>query len=195
MGMDSNFSMNGTGMLTVPGGTWQGPVYTGIFMNSLPATMIMPVCGMGAATAAMPCFSMLGKQVCVSGSVPADPMFTSGALLGWNIAQPSGTTTPGTIATTGSGVTLTFAGTVAGFRVAIDDAAGTQWCYTIPDGMSSVMVPWTTFRTNCYKPATDATSVPYVAGTPIKDIQILVPAQMSAAVPFQFCLVSVAVNP
>jgi hypothetical protein len=191
---DSTFAMMGYGVITVPGGMWQGPVYTGIFAGSLPATMISPVCGSNAATAAMPCFSMSGAALCVNGSVPADLMFTSGALLGWNIAQPKPSTTPATIATTGTGVTLTFSGTVGGFRVAIDDAT-TQWCFTLPTATgTSVTIPWTMFRTACYKEATDPTSLPYTVGTPIRDIQVLVPSTNTAAVQFNFCLVSVSVQ-
>jgi hypothetical protein len=186
MTVDSNFAMNGFGMIATP--AWQGYLYT----STYGAGTITPVCAQAPSPAA-PCFSMSNAQLCVSGNVPPDPMGANGALLGWNINHPKTATVDGTLATTGTGVTLTVAGSIAGFRVQIEDAAATptRWCFDLPATTgATVAIPWTSFRTNCYTP-TDPTSVPYVVGTPIKDIQIVVPSQ-GAATPFNFCLVSVS---
>jgi hypothetical protein len=93
--------------------------------------------------------------------------------------------------TSGTGITLTFAGSVAGFRVELIDATALSYCYTIPTtAAGSVAIPWTSFKTNC----SDAskTMVTYAAGMPIVKIQVTVASTPSMAFPFNFCLISVA---
>jgi len=181
---DSMFAMAGFGMITAGAATWQGYLYTATYGTG----SIMPVCP-------TPCFMSAAKQLCVNGNVPMDPTYGSGALLGWNINQPMGTTTAGTVALAGTGVTLTFAGTVDGFHVSLLDGAATptEYCYVIPAASgATVSIPFANFKTNCSDPSKTMTAL--AAGTLIQKMQITVQSTPSMAAPFNFCLVNVAVN-
>jgi hypothetical protein len=184
VGTDSTFATNGFGMVTAGAGVWQGYLYTATYGTGA----IMPVCP-------TPCFMGTMKQLCVNGTVPADPTYNSGALLGWNIAQPMTATVGTTVATSGTGITLSFAGSVAGFRVSVLDALtpATEWCYTVPTtATATVSIPWASLTTNCSD--TSKPMTPYAVGTPIQKLQITVPTNPATATPFNFCLVSVAVQ-
>lgn len=181
---DSVFANAGFGAITAGAGMWQGYLYTATY--GLGA--IMPICP-------APCFMSAVKQLCVNGTVPMDPTYGSGALLGWNINQPMGTMTAGAVALAGTGVTLTFAGTVDGFHVALLDAAATptEYCYVIPAASgTTVSIPFANFKTNCSDPSKAMT--PLATGTMIQKMQITVQSTPSMAAPFNFCLVNVAVN-
>jgi hypothetical protein len=98
-----------------------------------------------------------------------------------------------TAVTSGTGVTLTFAGAVGGFRVELLDAAALSYCYIMPAGATgAVQIPWTSFKTNCSDPS--KTMAAYAAGMPIVKIQVTIASTPSMSFPFNFCLISVAAN-
>jgi hypothetical protein len=170
--------MNGFGM----GGTWKGYVYTGTFGTT---ATISPTCGTGGA-----CFMSAGAAVCASGTVAADTTYNSGALLGWNINQAmstsSASTTVAPVATTGTGLTISFTGTTTNVRVQITDGT-TNWCANATGTMMTI--PWTMFNTKCWDPSS---GMAYTAGTPITAVQLVMPADSMMARPFNWCLVSIS---
>jgi hypothetical protein len=173
-GTDSLFSTAGYGMNT----DWMGYVYTSQW---------------GTATIAplTPGTPLVGNQVCVNGSVPADPTNTgaSGILVGWNLSQARTSTTPATWTPTGTGVAITLSTMVTGARVQIEDATQKMtWCYNLTG--PTTMIPWAMFNTTCYNLA-DPKSAAFSPTTPIRDIAVEIPAS-STTIPFNFCWINAA---
>ncbi|MEO5768170.1 MAG: hypothetical protein ABIS92_07440 [Polyangia bacterium] len=159
-------------------GSWKGYAYTGAFGTS---ATIAPVCP-------APCFMATPTTICAMGTVGTDPMSASGALLGWNVNQAMATTADSppilTVATAGTGLAITLSAPVTGGRVQIQDGAmpPKQWCANLTG--ASAMIPWSMFRTECW----GATGTAFAAGTPISAVQVVIPSNTTAAVPFNFCL-------
>ena len=159
-------------------GSWKGYALHGSFGTS---ATIMPVCP-------DPCFTAAPTMICTMGTVGTDPLSASGALLGWNVNQAMATTTASppieTVATSGTGIAITLSAPVTGGRIQIQDGATPpkQWCANLTG--ASTMVPWTMFKTECWGAAGTA----FPAGTAISAIQVVIPSNSSAAVPFNFCL-------
>jgi hypothetical protein len=177
------------GGLTVTGGfatngTWMGYGYTSTFpATSSPAT-VMPVCP-------TPCYPTTNTQLCASGMVPPDTTFASGALLGWAVNQAMATTSVsppiGSFTTTGTGLLINVSGSVTGLRAQIKNAAGTTWCYSLTTS-GTTMIPWGMFNTMCYNLAAVGAAA-YTVGTPITDVQVVVPSSATTTNTFSFCMV------
>jgi hypothetical protein len=169
--------------------TWKGYCFTGKFPPTSATVQVSPLCG---PLGTEPCFQTAGKQLCATGSVPADATFASGALLGCNVNQAestSGATPVQTVATGGTGLDVKLSGNTAGLRVTItaDESGTTQWCANVPAGGSG-QIKWTDFNKTCWA-STPAGA--FTAGTSIAAVQITVPSS-AAATSFGFCLVSIA---
>jgi hypothetical protein len=178
----------GTGPYTVLGGgfvtagAWQG--YAWASAGPVGVSTITPTT-FGTITA--------GAQLCVSGTVGATSDYSGTAMLGINIAQAQGTTVTGTWTPTGTGVSYSITNTGASpIRIQIQGLNGAtdatqRWCYTAltPTGT----IPWASFNTQCW---TGGTGVAFSPTTPIAAIMVLVPGSNTAAVPFNFCVVSLA---
>jgi hypothetical protein len=171
--------VNGYGMITSP--AFHGYLYTGTYGTF---ATIMPQNFMTAAA-----------SLCVSGNVGMDPAYASGSFLGWNLNQTTqggaGSELPAV--TSGAGVTLTFAGSVGGFRVELLDGAvpPVSYCYIMPAAATgAVPIPWTSFKSNCSD--SSKPMVTYAAGMPIVKMQVTIASTPSMAFPFNFCLISVA---
>jgi hypothetical protein len=159
-------------------GTWMGYAFTGTFGTGATVSPICPT----------PCFMGAGATVCAMGSVPAST--SAGAFLGWNLGQTTaGGTTP-TVTTTGTGLNIQVTGTpTSGLRAQVGDGT-TNWCATLPAGGQG-MIPWSSFSTVCYN-TSDPTNKAYTVGTPITNVEVLVPGTAAAATPFNFCLTGAA---
>jgi hypothetical protein len=164
--------MDGFGMNS----SWMGYAFTGVYPATGGAATVSPVCP-------TPCFK--GTTACAKGTTPAAD--SDGAFLGWNLGQTSaGGTTP-TVTTKGTGLAIQISGTpTSGLRVQIGDGT-TSWCASLT-GLSA-SIPWSSFFTACYAPVSDPTRKPYSVGTPITNLQILVPGASGMAKTFDFCLV------
>jgi len=173
---DSLFSTDGFGMNTA----WMGAVYTASW-------------GTGNIAPRTPAVTFVGKQVCVSGTVPADPTNTgaNGVLVGWNLSQARGRTTAAAWTPTGTtGVAITLSGTVTGAVVQIDEVTQkTSWCYPLTT-TSPTMIPWTSFNTTCYN-LSDPRSAAFSPITPIRDIAIIIGSRITAT-SFSFCWINAA---
>jgi len=175
--VDSLFALNGYGN----NGTWHGYVFAATF-GAL--ATITPMCD---PTGTSVCFLTAGAQLCAHGNIAVDPGSTSGAVLGWNLNQPSGSAIRGTVPALGAGVTVQVARMTAGLRVQIEDVNNIIYCAPLPAGGAGV-IPWTSFNTTCWTPATGTN---FTAGAALQDIAIVVPSSVSAPVSFDFCLVDV----
>jgi hypothetical protein len=127
-----------------------------------------------------------GKQICATGSVPADLTGANGALVGWNINQAKASTTEGSWTPTGTGVSITLSGMTTGLRLQIEDGStpAKQWCVIV--NSPTVKAPWTMFNTMCYGGDPTAAANAFNPATPIKKIEVVVPSG-SVATNFNFC--------
>jgi hypothetical protein len=117
--------------------------------------------------------------------VPANS--SAGAFLGWNLGQTTaGGSTPPTVKTSGTGLAIQVSGMpTTGLRVQIGDGT-TNWCATLPGQTASI--PWAMFSTICYN-TTDPKNKFYSAGTPITNLQVVVPGVDGTAITYNVCLV------
>lgn len=163
------------GFGTAKMGMWSGYGYTYKYGTAT----ISP--GMGNA-----CFA--GAKFCANGTVPASD--TSGAGLGWNIAQTQGASTTSKVAIT-TPVKVSFAGVTAGMRVQLSASATVSYCYTLTDAEAaagSATIPLAGFKTECW----GAAGVAYDGVVPIEAIQIAIPGSTAgSAKTFDICVLDI----
>jgi len=184
---DATMTVN-NGMAT--NGTWSGYAYT--YVGTTPAT-ISPDCSTSSAA----CFKTAAKQLCVSGSIGADPTFMASAGFGWDIGGTassgaagkggSSSTSKPTIVPGGSGLAYNIPGITTSMRLQVTDGDNKSYCAVVPMANSGT-IPWGMFTQQCYN-STPGTA--YASTTKIASVQVIVPATSgSAAYPFCFCVVS-----
>lgn len=147
---------------------------------------------------------------CVSGSVGAEPMYESVALLGFNVneappascaykaADPSAAGPP-SVVPTAEGLAINFvkrgADTAFTLRVQIqgpnghkDGAAGEadRWCATITEVQGKIFVPYSSFTPKCWEMVPAMRGTPY-AKQPISAVVFNVPGKPTAT-PYDFCV-------
>jgi hypothetical protein len=177
-------------------GNWHGCAWTGIDNRNMGTTPVMPS-DFTTKTDTGP--------YCVKGTVGADPMYETVALLGFNLAEPVtpslscaykpvDTTADGPpeVTLTGAGLAISFSKKTASvLRVQIqgkdggkdgDTGANDRWCYTITDASGPIFAPFNKFNTKCW----DNTGTAY-ANQPIDSVVFLVPGN-TAAMPYDFCI-------
>jgi hypothetical protein len=162
--------------LAAASGCWHGYAFAGGDTGSMVMPTSFAMCGMGC---------MLRASGTV-GPATAANMYTGVVYLGFNINQPLGSPTPGTLAPAGTGLTVTYtkASGPATIRVQIQ-AGSTRWCANLT--ASPMTIPYTMFNTACW----DNTGTAY-AKQPIEAVQLVIPGPDAAAgVAFDMTLVSV----
>jgi nuclear pore complex protein Nup62 len=175
---DATFAVGADGFVRAPGttGCWHGYAYAGGDTGSTVTPTMFGTCGMGC---------MLRVTGTVGAATEANS-YAGVAYLGFNVAQPLGTTTPGTVVPTGTGLQVTYTKTAGPMviRAQITSAGGaTRWCATLTT--SGMTIPYTTFNTACW----DNSGTAY-AKQAIEAVQLVAPGDMAAA-PLDMTLVSV----
>ncbi len=143
---------------------------------------------------------------CISGSVGAEPMYESVALLGFNVNEPPSascaykavdTAAPAqpAVVPTAEGLAVNFvkrgADTTFTLRVQIQgpnghkDAAD-RWCATITEVQGKIFVPYSSFTPKCWEMVPAMRGTPY-AKQPISAVVFNVPGKPTAT-PFDFCV-------
>jgi hypothetical protein len=174
-------NVNGGGSLNVTAGgyvrgsTYEGYAWTGT-ENPSKGSTITP-----ANFSAVPS----ATQLCVSGTVAADPASGTLAMLGVNLNQGVAGGTGSELTYTppsGGGVTVSVTNTAGSpLWVQIQSPDATQhWCAILTG--SGGTIPLSSFNTKCR----DNSGTAY-AGQPLQTVMILVPGN-ATAVPFNFCL-------
>lgn len=175
-----------TGALTVVdgygmSGSWKGYGYT--FTG--PAT--------GSKATITPATFMAMTSLCSNGSIMADTTYASVAGMGWNINQAVATTATAppieTTASSGTGLAITVSVTgltlVTGgglqLRAQVKTAAGDFCAPLAASGLQ--MVPWAMFNSKCWNTA-ETGAAAFVAGTPIKAVELVIPSGTAAVGPF-----------
>jgi len=130
--------------------------------------------------------SEFSAPICIQGSVAATPDYSGNAMVGLNLNQAM------------SGEPMAFTPTLAGLQLGVTnrvasplriqlqtaDGAG-LWCAEVTG--AGGFIPWTDFNTACW----DGSGAAY-ARQPISLAMITVPGTTTAAVPYDFCLNSLA---
>lgn len=155
-------------------GAWQGYVWTSVM-------------GTGSTISPMD-FAMqtTGMPRCVKGSVAASTDYSGIAILGFNINEGPGSSTAG-IKPTKTGIMVDVKmNTMSPLRIQAKSGDGTTtWCASLT--ASGGFVPWSSLNTMCW----DGTGKAY-NNEPITGLMVLVPGGNMAAVPFDFCVNSLA---
>jgi hypothetical protein len=175
---DATFAVGADGFVRAPGttGCWHGYAYAGGDTGSTVAPTMFGTCGMGC---------MLRVTGTVGAATEANS-YAGVAYLGFNVAQPLGTSTPGTVVPTGTSLQITYTKAMGPtvIRAQITSAGGaTRWCATLTASPASV--PYAMFNTACW----DGSGTAY-AMQPIEAVQLVAPGDMAAA-PLDMTLVSV----
>jgi hypothetical protein len=147
---------------------------------------------------------------CVSGSVGADAMYQSVALLGFNVNEPPpmscvykaadpAASGPPSLVPTGDGLAINFvkrgADTSFTLRVQIQgpnghktgaEGAADRWCATITDTQGKIFVPYSSFTPSCWELTADKRGTAY-AKQPISAVVFNVPGKPTAT-PYDFCV-------
>ena len=178
----ASFAAMPDGFVTMPaagGACWHGYAFAGGDTGSTITPATFGTCG-------TPC------ALTMSGTVGAATManaYAGVAFLGVNIAQASGSTTAGTIAPTGTGLTVTFTASTGGLPLRLQISSGaTFWCYTIT-GTSPATVPYAMLNTACW----DNSGTAY-AKQPINNIQLVVPGGAAATPSMSVTLTGIREN-
>jgi hypothetical protein len=181
---------------------WHGCSWTGV--GNAGTSTIMPQDFVAKAPTA---------AYCASGTVGAEPMYQSVALMGFNVGEPVPSTCayrpvdvnangPPAVTPTATGIAVDFvkrgANTGFQFRIQIqgpnghkDGAVGEadRWCANITDVQGKVFVRYDEFTPRCWE-TTLPKGTPY-ARQPISAVVFLVPGSPTAT-PFDFCINGVA---
>jgi hypothetical protein len=147
---------------------------------------------------------------CLKGTVAADPMYNSVALLGFNVdeappatcaykaADPNASGPP-SVVPTADGLAVNFikqgADTSFTLRVQIQGPDGAKagaagaadrWCATLVETQGKIFVPWASFTPSCWETTAALRGTPY-AKQPISAVVFNVPGKLTAT-PFDFCV-------
>jgi len=179
--------------------TWHGCSWTGVGTD-------------GTSTIAPKDFTAkpAADAYCVSGTVGAEPMYKSVALLGFNVNEPASASCvykpvdttasgPPSVAPTADGIALNFVkkGTDTSFTLRVqiqgpngakagDAGAADRWCATITAVQGKVFVPWSSFTPSCWEMTAAKQGTPY-AKQPISAVVFTVPGALTDT-PYNFCV-------
>jgi hypothetical protein len=178
---------------------WHGCAWTG--KGDLGVTTITPMDFVAKPPA---------DPFCVSGSVGAEPMYQSVALLGFNVneappatcaykaADPNASGPP-SVVPTGEGLAINFvkrgADTAFTLRVQIQGpnghkpgavGEGDRWCATLTEVQGKIFVPYSSFTPKCWEMTAALKGTPY-AKQPISAVVFNVPGKLTAT-PYDFCV-------
>jgi hypothetical protein len=167
----ATFEVGTDGFVRAPGttGCWNGYAYSGGDAGSMLTTPT------SFGTCGMPCMLRVAGTL---GPANAANLYAGVVYLGFNVNQAAGTTTPGVIAPTGTGLQVTYTKTAgpATIRVQIQTAGGasaTRWCANLT--ASPATIPYSMFNTQCW----DNLGTAY-AKQPIEAIQLVAPGGEAA---------------
>ena len=167
----------------VMAGPWSGGGFTATDPG---AATITPSC---TAVSCTPAFT--GNEFCMQGTVTGRPDYTGFAMLGWNVAQPAGSTAGTWAVPDSGGITvkvLNVPSTVA-LRVQLQGtdphSSADRWCATLVNGKQ---IAWSDFQTTCW-----AGGSPLAPGTPIQQASIIVPGTLTD-LPFDVCLLDIQIQ-
>jgi hypothetical protein len=128
-----------------------------------------------------------GMPRCVKGTVAATADYSGTAVLGFNLSEGMGVTSM-TITPSKAGVLIDIANKGSSplrFQIKSAISGGTEWCAPITG--NGGFIPWNSLRTKCW----ESTGTAYDR-EPIASAMVLVPGTNLAAVPFEFCVNSLA---
>ncbi len=169
----------------VTDGSFAGYGYTFTYNPNGLADTITPTCVDGVG-----CTPLLSAPLCVSGTIPADATYSTGAGFGFNLNQAA-TTADGSSPVaqpaifTGSGVVVDFANR-SGSQLEAELSDGTNyWCYTLTGLASPAFIPWQSFNTACWDNSGSSFDPTASAAT---SFDLILPCNATTDVAFDVCL-------
>ena len=134
------------------------------------------------------------NSFCASGTVAADPTYSSWAGAGFNVnqAQSGASGSSGSLVLTGSTVTVSYvnrAGSTLEFQMY---DGSNYWCAYLPAASSptTTTIPFSKLNTQCW----NGLGSSFTSGTPITAVQLMVPCSATVPVPFDFCFLGLTVQ-
>ncbi len=128
-----------------------------------------------------------GEDLCITGTVAAEPEYMGHAILGLNLNQSEANEAPGTWEVTSAGVHYQLSNPGGSMlRMQLHDASGEIWCAHL-EGDEGTFA-WSDFRTQCWDYESGEA---YDGSTPLERISFLVPGSDTVDLPFDFCLESI----
>jgi hypothetical protein len=131
---------------------------------------------------------------CASGTVAPNSTYKSWANAGFTVNQAQS-------GASGSSNSLVLSGST--ISVSYSDKGGSQlqfqlydgsnyWCYMLPPSTSptTTTIPFSKLNTQCW----DGAGSPFVSGTAITSVSIVVPGSGSTSTPYSFCFLGLTVN-
>lgn len=176
-------------------GPYQGYVYTVSDQNNGGTSTICPACDTSG------CRPPVTNELCAAGTATRvlgnDYSTHWGAVLGWNLAQPQANCVagaPGNADLNGQIITASVSNPPAAFRIHLNVADSTKnYCVNI-SGASSIAVPVSLFKDQCWLGAS-ATPITAIDAATVISLEFSVLTNPSADVPFDFCVTSLALAP
>jgi hypothetical protein len=134
------------------------------------------------------------SSFCASGTVPADSTYSSWAGAGFNVnqAESGASGTSGSLALTGSSISVTYVNRDASpLELQLYDGSN-YWCTYLPASASSTTstIPFSQLNTQCW----DGLGSAFVSGTPITTVQLMVACSAFTPTPFDFCFQGMTVQ-
>jgi hypothetical protein len=131
---------------------------------------------------------------CASGTVAADSTYSSWAGAGFNVnqAQSGASGSSSSLVLTGSSISVSYvnrAGSTLEFQ--LYDGSD-YWCSYLPASTSptTITIPFSNLNTQCW----NGLGSPFVSGTPITAVQLMVPCSAFSPTPFDFCFLGLTVQ-
>jgi hypothetical protein len=134
------------------------------------------------------------NSFCASGTVAADSTYASWAGAGFNVnqAESGASGTSGSLVLTGSSISLSYVNHAGStLRLQLYDG-NDYWCASLPAsaGPATLTIPFSNLNTQCWS----GLGSPFVSGTPITAVQLMVPCSGFSPTPFDFCFLGLTVQ-
>jgi hypothetical protein len=131
---------------------------------------------------------------CASGTVAADPTYSSWAGAGFNVnqAQSGASGSSGSLVLTGSAISVSYAN-YAGSPLELQLYDGSNyWCTNLPASTSATTatIPFSRLNTQCWNGGGSS----FTSGTPITAVQLMVKCSAISPTPFNFCFLGLTVQ-
>ena len=133
---------------------------------------------------------------CASGAVGASTTYSSWANVGFNVNQPQagGSGSTSSLALVGSTMSISYVNHAgSGLELQLWDSGSSRyWCYNLPAATSptTTTIPLSKLNSACW----DNSGAPFVSGTSITMVQLVVPGSATSPTPFDYCFLGLTVQ-
>jgi hypothetical protein len=133
------------------------------------------------------------SSFCASGTVGENTTYQSYAGAGFTVDQARSAAggSVSALLLSGTSMTVSFANYDSSpLELQLTGSGNTYWCYELGPSQSPVVIPLSSFNTQCWDDGGDA----FVPGTAITSIDLVVPGSASGATPYGFCFLGLTIQ-